>query len=321
MDSACAESLHIHPLYVRRGSQCISSPSLSKGSAKISISDRGPRLGHLFLFFSFLLLQTPTSSSPREKSEEIHAVTMKSIRVVLLLVLMGSATPESTYGTVPPQITGTASTTNAPTATTAAASTTQASSQQVVTTHKMTQQTIAAAISQTMTTVGKPNQELNTTTSSNQANNSDLTSSSPGPKSSSKPSVTRTTQANETAQNTQHRSSNKPPEEKRQANEAAQNTHESSERQDNKPPEEKHHETAPRVGSDKRLWWILLPAVVVVGVAALFYKFKTKKVHDHTETIDTGAENASFQSRPESAKDGVMLLGVKSSGGEENAAR
>ncbi|KAM4714295.1 uncharacterized protein FYW61_019321 isoform 2-T2 [Anableps anableps] len=76
-----------------------------------------------------------------------------------------------------------------------------------------------------------------------------------------------------------------------------------------------------RAGADKRLWWILLPASLVVGVAALFFKFKSKKVHDHTETIDTGTENASFQSRPESSKDGVMLLGVKSSGGEENAAR
>lgn len=28
--------------------------------------------------------------------------------------------------------------------------------------------------------------------------------------------------------------------------------------------------------------------------------------------------SASFQSRPESAKDGVMLLGVKASGGDEN---
>ncbi|XP_037539861.1 mucin-2 [Nematolebias whitei] len=71
--------------------------------------------------------------------------------------------------------------------------------------------------------------------------------------------------------------------------------------------------------SDKRLWWILLPAVLVVGAVAIVFKFKSKKVHDHTETLDTGTENASFQSRPESTKDGVMLLGVKSSGGEENA--
>ncbi|XP_028285637.1 mucin-5B-like isoform X2 [Parambassis ranga] len=72
--------------------------------------------------------------------------------------------------------------------------------------------------------------------------------------------------------------------------------------------------------SDKRLWWILLPALLVLGVLAIVLNFKCKKVHDHTETIDTGTENASFQSRPESTKDGVMLLGVKSSGGEENAA-
>ncbi|XP_039997421.1 uncharacterized protein LOC120797645 isoform X2 [Xiphias gladius] len=73
-------------------------------------------------------------------------------------------------------------------------------------------------------------------------------------------------------------------------------------------------------GADRRLWWILLPVVLVVAAAAIILKFKCKKVNDHTETIDTGTENASFQSRPESTKDGVMLLGVKSSGGEENAA-
>ncbi|RVE60622.1 hypothetical protein OJAV_G00182700 [Oryzias javanicus] len=73
-------------------------------------------------------------------------------------------------------------------------------------------------------------------------------------------------------------------------------------------------------GADKRLWWLVLPAVVIAGAAGIFFKFKSKKVHHHTETIDTGTENASFQSRPESSKDGVMLLGVKSSGGEEHAA-
>ncbi|XP_034531884.1 uncharacterized protein KIAA0754-like [Notolabrus celidotus] len=72
--------------------------------------------------------------------------------------------------------------------------------------------------------------------------------------------------------------------------------------------------------SDKNLWWIVLPSLLVAAAAAMVAKFKCKKVHDHTETIDTGTENASFQSRPESTKDGVMLLGVKSSGGEENAA-
>ncbi|XP_042367772.1 proteoglycan 4-like [Plectropomus leopardus] len=73
-------------------------------------------------------------------------------------------------------------------------------------------------------------------------------------------------------------------------------------------------------GSDKRLWWILLPISLVGAAVAIVLKFKCKKIHDHTEAIDTGTENASFQSRPESTKDGVMLLGVKSSGGEENAA-
>ncbi|XP_034412461.1 translation initiation factor IF-2-like [Cyclopterus lumpus] len=72
--------------------------------------------------------------------------------------------------------------------------------------------------------------------------------------------------------------------------------------------------------SDKRLWWILLPVLLVGAAAVIVLRFKCKKIHDHSETIDTGTENASFQSRPESTKDGVMLLGVKSSAGEENAA-
>ncbi|XP_029382675.1 uncharacterized protein PB18E9.04c-like isoform X4 [Echeneis naucrates] len=72
---------------------------------------------------------------------------------------------------------------------------------------------------------------------------------------------------------------------------------------------------------DNKLWWILLPvALVLAAAAATIFKFKRKKINDCTETIDTGTENASFQSRPESTKDGVMLLGVKSSGGEENVA-
>ncbi|XP_010793615.1 mucin-7-like isoform X3 [Notothenia coriiceps] len=71
---------------------------------------------------------------------------------------------------------------------------------------------------------------------------------------------------------------------------------------------------------DKRLWWIVLPVLLVAAAAFILLKFQCKKIHDHTETIDTGTENASFQSRPESTKDGVMLLGVKSSGGDENAA-
>uniref|UniRef100_A0A1A8ESC5 Uncharacterized protein n=1 Tax=Nothobranchius korthausae TaxID=1143690 RepID=A0A1A8ESC5_9TELE len=84
--------------------------------------------------------------------------------------------------------------------------------------------------------------------------------------------------------------------------------------------EEKPQPPQKHAGADKRLWWIVLPALLVVGAIAIVFKFKSKKVHDHSETIDTGTENASFQSRPESTKDGVMLLGVKSSGTEENAA-
>ncbi|CAF90500.1 unnamed protein product [Tetraodon nigroviridis] len=72
--------------------------------------------------------------------------------------------------------------------------------------------------------------------------------------------------------------------------------------------------------SDKRLWWIALPVILVASAAAIFLKFRSKKVHEHTEIMETGTENASFQSRPESAKDGVMLLGMKASGGDDHAA-
>ncbi|XP_063756751.1 mucin-2-like isoform X11 [Eleginops maclovinus] len=71
---------------------------------------------------------------------------------------------------------------------------------------------------------------------------------------------------------------------------------------------------------EKRWWWIVLPVLLVAAAAFIVFKYKCKKIHDHTETIDIGTENASFQSRPESTKDGVMLLGVRSSGGDENAA-
>ncbi|XP_055012687.1 mucin-2-like isoform X3 [Boleophthalmus pectinirostris] len=76
----------------------------------------------------------------------------------------------------------------------------------------------------------------------------------------------------------------------------------------------------PTSHKDNRLWWIVLPTLVAVAVILMVLRFKCKKVADHADTIDTGTENASFQSRPESTKDGVMLLGVKSSGAEENVA-
>ncbi|KAM9400288.1 uncharacterized protein ACWYII_030267 isoform 4-T4 [Salvelinus alpinus] len=66
--------------------------------------------------------------------------------------------------------------------------------------------------------------------------------------------------------------------------------------------------------SNKKMLWILLPVLGVVMAAVIFvFKFKCMKLHDHTEAIDNGTENASFQSRSDSTKDGVMLLGVKSS--------
>ncbi|XP_038832062.1 uncharacterized protein PB18E9.04c-like isoform X7 [Salvelinus namaycush] len=84
-------------------------------------------------------------------------------------------------------------------------------------------------------------------------------------------------------------------------------------------PEEKGHhagEEEPETPkSNKKMLWILLPVLGVVMAAVIFvFKFKCMKLHDHTEAIDNGTENASFQSRSDSTKDGVMLLGVKSSG-------
>ncbi|XP_020359862.1 uncharacterized protein LOC109906535 isoform X5 [Oncorhynchus kisutch] len=84
-------------------------------------------------------------------------------------------------------------------------------------------------------------------------------------------------------------------------------------------PEEKGHragdEEPETPKSNKNMLWILLPVLgVVVAAVIVFFKFKSMKVHDHTEAIDNGTENASFQSRSDSTKDGVMLLGVKSSG-------
>ncbi|XP_010901191.1 merozoite surface protein CMZ-8 isoform X2 [Esox lucius] len=72
-------------------------------------------------------------------------------------------------------------------------------------------------------------------------------------------------------------------------------------------------------GWDKNLLWIILAVLFVVAVV-IIVKFRCMKVHNHTDVTDNGTENASFQSRPESSRDGVMLLGVKSSGGEDNAA-
>ncbi|XP_041926382.1 cell wall protein DAN4-like isoform X2 [Alosa sapidissima] len=72
--------------------------------------------------------------------------------------------------------------------------------------------------------------------------------------------------------------------------------------------------------TDRRILWILLPVLGVLVAGVLFVlKFKCMKVQDHAEPTENGTENASFQ-RSDSNKDGVMLLGVKTSGGEENMA-
>lgn len=69
-------SLHVHPLFVRKGSRCISSPSLSEGRVKISISDGAPELGHQ--------RNWSLNSSLWEKSE--ITLIMKSVRVLVLFL-------------------------------------------------------------------------------------------------------------------------------------------------------------------------------------------------------------------------------------------
>ncbi|XP_036407380.1 flocculation protein FLO11-like isoform X2 [Megalops cyprinoides] len=74
--------------------------------------------------------------------------------------------------------------------------------------------------------------------------------------------------------------------------------------------------------SDKKMLWILLPVLGVLVAAVIFVlKSKCMKGSSHSDAAENGTENASFQSRSDCNKDGVMLLGVKtSSGGEDNAA-
>ncbi|XP_022533957.2 uncharacterized protein LOC111194343 isoform X7 [Astyanax mexicanus] len=75
----------------------------------------------------------------------------------------------------------------------------------------------------------------------------------------------------------------------------------------------------PDTPDNKKYFWILLPVGVAFLAVAMYFRYKFFKVHHHPETTDNGTENASFQ-RTESNRDGVTLLGVKSSGTEEGAA-
>ncbi|XP_054907211.1 mucin-2-like isoform X2 [Poeciliopsis prolifica] len=234
---------------------------------------------------------------------------MKSIRVFILLLLLGSASPVASDSTTNPPEKTSAALSNEPTSkapgTTmkspaTSPSLTTANAPALLTASSVpsgsTPKLLIDPTSSTITTTAQPLSQ--NTTNTNETINQTLTpTASPASKTASTSSATKATAATTPNATTQK------PEQK------------PSERQEKEASEQK------AAGSDKRLWWLLLPAALVVGVAALFLKFKSKKVHDHTETIDTGTENASFQSRPESSKDGVMLLGVKSSGGEENAAR
>ncbi|XP_035283226.1 mucin-5AC-like isoform X2 [Anguilla anguilla] len=84
---------------------------------------------------------------------------------------------------------------------------------------------------------------------------------------------------------------------------------------------DKHKGPTTEPPKDKKMLWILLPVLGVLVAGVIFVLKKYTKGHGHTGTAENGTENASFQSRSESNKDGVMLLGVKTSEGEGNAAR
>ncbi|XP_046708095.1 uncharacterized protein YBL113C-like isoform X2 [Silurus meridionalis] len=86
----------------------------------------------------------------------------------------------------------------------------------------------------------------------------------------------------------------------------------------NKADSEQHERGTKDKEADHKWVWIVLGLSAVAIIVAGAY-WKCYKAQNHpVETMDHGTENASFQ-RTESNKDGVMLLGVKT-GGEENAA-
>ncbi|KAJ8008228.1 hypothetical protein DPEC_G00102630 [Dallia pectoralis] len=87
------------------------------------------------------------------------------------------------------------------------------------------------------------------------------------------------------------------------------------------PSNERPLDTNIKEDKDSNWMWISLGSVGLAGLAGVagIKIFRNRStIHDHTDVTDNGTENASFQSRPESSKDGVQLIGVKSS--DENAA-
>ncbi|XP_036969074.1 polycystic kidney disease protein 1-like 3 [Acanthopagrus latus] len=321
-------------------------PSLSKGSAKISISGGAPQLGHLFH------LATRLESEGEVRGVHGGRNNMKTIRVLVLLLLASVhvftpvSSDESTQAaTRESPVVSSAAATQSPTE--AAAATTQAQNDnttqpataapatataQAQKDAAPTAVTSAPSIKTASTTApaagqthesGKPAPEGTANKSVKPSNAPVLTNNSAtavSPNSGEQVETIPEARTDSTNVN-QDESTEKPKDTVTIAAPPAVGTQPTQ-------PREKPRVAGPTTGSgeketsksDKRLWWILLPVVLVGAAAAILLKFKCKKVHDHTETIDTGTENASFQSRPESTKDGVMLLGVKSSGGEENAA-
>ncbi|XP_078147838.1 uncharacterized protein LOC139917254 [Centroberyx gerrardi] len=347
--------LHSRPLHVRRGSQCISSPPLSKGSAKISISSGAAELGHLF---HWLL-----SSGLRKGLGGVHGrrITMKTIRVLVLLLLasfqffttvLSDETDESgqpavvttlkpkpkqdpTPGPAPPApaATTTVTATIAPIAPTAPTREPPEIKKAEPPTTAAVQTTVPPPPAPTehkdlVTPTLPPSKDNNTAVEMTQQNDTVApvsTKDESQPKQGSDDS-SETSKADVTPEPVDSNKETPKPDKAAPAPAPAPTPASGQKEKDDKKPVEKGgtqigtEEKAPPK-SDKRLLWILLPVLgVAVAAVVCILKFKCMKVHDHTETIDNGTENASFQSRPDSTKDGVMLLGVKSSGGEENAA-
>nr|XP_046237186.1 salivary glue protein Sgs-3-like isoform X2 [Scatophagus argus] len=353
--------LHSHPLYIRKGSQSISSPSLSEGSAKISISSGAPKLGHLFP------LATRLESEEEVRGAHSRRITMKFIKVLVLLLLASvhDFTPVSSddshesvekgeHDTEEPSTDKETTTTKTSTAnqTTTQAGTTEstASSTQIetTTTTPTAAQTNVTVASTPPKTTSQPPEDGKTeasTLSAKTTEHSAMTSSAivlthnetlknenESTHSSNSGNHSQNTTEMETGQHVTEKARTDKGQHVTEKATTDKGQHDTEKARTDKAvpsgtPEDpkngagSHTDTDKKVPkSDKKLWWILLPVLLVGGAAAIVLKFKGKKIHDHTETIDIGTENASFQSRPESTKDGVMLLGMKSSGDEENAA-
>ncbi|CAB1452352.1 unnamed protein product [Pleuronectes platessa] len=333
----------MNPLYVRKGSRCISSPSsffiCSQGQNKHrQQSARGSD--------TFFPTGHCTASESEGKVRGVHGsgITMKTTRVPVLLLLASvhlftEVSTENSTTTSPPITTMTTistiksvtaqsnqteqrtqlSVTNIPTVSLfdvrtepPAVTTVKPTSLAAAATSHTTGTTAAPVVphtdNQTVTNATpEPRPSQTPTPSPHSMNRKDVTSLSPalknetvGARSSPTPKPSSRPETRETSSVPGHNQQAKPGKGTSTPGSGPQ--------------------TGGDVKSDKRLWFILLAVLLVGAAAAIVLKFRSKRINDHSENIDTGTENASFQSRPESTKDGVMLLGVKSCVGEDNAA-